>query len=286
MVDELNIFGKGKPELEYEEVDSMEILKASKPANVFEQVDEILITGDSKDPLSAEIVDELSIKSNDRSPLFIEPVDELTVPSQLDLKLAKSTWDSLDVQGSGFELLGNPTVSRLENQDVGKFETQGENKPRDWNCDLEIDYGDELIIDGLEKPVLEIEFLDDFMIQTSKDDISVIAAEKVNETSRISKGDKISYRGKKQKLEGKSVSKNEIAGKIVSKRDTSSEMVIKPRRRDEIESESISENVSHISKKVVVDIKKKGDKKSVKPRRRDQPDEISESSHLSKKVIK
>jgi len=44
--------------------------------------------------------------------------------------LAKSTWDSLDVQGSGFELLGTPIVSRLENQDVSISEPQGEKKPK------------------------------------------------------------------------------------------------------------------------------------------------------------
>ena len=232
----------------------MEILKASKPANVFEQIDEILITGEEKSPLSVEIVDDLSIQSNERSPLLVEPVDELLITNDLDIKLAKSTWDSLDVQGSGFELLGNPTVSRLESQDVGLIETQGENKPKDWNCELEIDYNDDLIIDGLEKPVLKIDFLDSFIIQTSKDDISVISAERVNKKSRISKGDKISFRGKKQK-EQKSVSKNVIAGKTVSKGDDSSEVIIKPRRRDEIESE-ISESASHTSK-VIVDIKNK-----------------------------
>ena len=57
---------------------------------------------------------------------------------------------------------------------------------------------------------------------------------------------------------------------------------VQPRRRDEPESESLSE--THLSKKEVKDIKRKG-KRSVKPRRRDEPDIISESSHLSKRVI-
>ena len=264
----------------------MEILKATKPAYVFEPVDEIEVSGEIKGTLTAEIVDELSIQSDNRSPLFVEPVDELSVPNEYDIKLAKSTWDSLDVQGSGFELLGNPIVSRLENQDVDGFESKVEDKPRDWNCDLEIDYNDDLEIFAPEKPELEIEFLDDFKIETSKYDISKKAANKINETSKIIKVDKIMIKGKKLK-KGKDtgISQDVIASGTVSTRDATRKVLsVKPRRRDEQESESITESVSHISKREIVDIKKK-DKKKVKPRRRDEPDIGSESSHLSKKVV-
>ena len=246
--------------MEYEEVDSMEILKASKPANVSEQVDEIEIIGEEKGALSAEIVDELSIKSDNRAPLLVEPVDELSVPSEYDIKLAKSTWDSLDVQGSGFELLGYPTVSRLENQDVFLYENQRDKKPRAWNCTLETDYNDELLIDAPERPELEIEFLDDFTIITSKDDISIRAAEKVNKTSKISKIEKLLFRGIKPKYQ--IVSKDVNAEKIISTRDETINVVrSKPKGREQVESESVSESVSHISKKVVVDIKHKEKKK-------------------------
>ena len=70
------------------------------------------------------------------------------------------------------------------------------------------------------------------------------------------------------------------AGKGKKSHSTVSKRVI--RRRGEPESESLSED--HLSKREIVDIKKKG-KKSVKPRRRDERDIISESSHLSKKVV-
>ena len=49
-----------------------------------------------------------------------EAVDEISV-SEENKNLAKSTWDSLDVQGSSFELLGKkPIVSGLGDQDVLK----------------------------------------------------------------------------------------------------------------------------------------------------------------------
>ena len=66
---------------------------------------------------------------------------------------------------------------------------------------------------------------------------------------------------------------------------TSKRAGVKPRRKDQVEDESLTETISNKSKKVIVDIKHKEKKKSVKPRRRDEPDIVSESSHLSKKII-
>ena len=72
--------------------------------------------------------------------------------------MAKSTWDSLDVQGSGFELLGYQIVSRLESQDVNENKIQGGNKPRDWNCNLDIDFKDDVEILAPRKPKLKKDF--------------------------------------------------------------------------------------------------------------------------------
>ena len=80
-------------------------------------MDEIIIDAKLKDKLEQEGVDEISIERLTKPGLSEEAVDEISVTED-NKKLVKSTWDSLDVQGSGFELLGKPIVSRLENQDV------------------------------------------------------------------------------------------------------------------------------------------------------------------------
>ena len=84
-----------------------------------EEIDEIIIDSKQKPVLEQEEVDEIIIEKKERPGLSEEPVDEISV-SDKNKKIEKSTWASLDVQGSGFELLGKPIVSRLENQDVTK----------------------------------------------------------------------------------------------------------------------------------------------------------------------
>ena len=98
-------------------------------------------------------------------------MDEISV-SEENKKLAKSTWDSLDVQGSGFELLGNPIVSRLENQDVSKSEPQGEKQPKK----------------------LDIEYLDELKIKSSEKATNLINIEKNNKKCKIIKSDKFTIK--------------------------------------------------------------------------------------------
>ena len=219
-VDELIILGKDKPELELEEVDSIEIIEKSKPENISEKVDELNVVGH-------------------REPLLIETVDELLIASEFDIKLAKSTWDLLDVQGSGFELLGKSTVSRLENQDVDLAQVNIWLNQR--KCNLEVDYIDDLIIDSLEKPQLEIDYLDNFAIKISDKD------EEKTEKIIINKG----------------VTKEEIIDKTSKARNVIAGQIIKSRTRDEQEIGSIS-SISNISKNAIVDITHRDKKKNVK----------------------
>ena len=238
----------------------------------------------------------MSITADEKAPLEVEPVDEMSVPSTYQ-KLAKSTWDTLDVQGSGFELLGHPIVSRLESQDVDSIEIQGEIKPREWDCDLEMDFNDDVIIYAKEKPELEIDFIDEFMIQTSADEISLKAARKNVEVSEVEYVDEISLKGEKRKYDDEYVETTTEKGKTQKLKstgkygvDSTSYKVTadkkykrdgKSKRKDE-ESE-VTE--SHYSKTEIVDIKKKEKRSTTKPRRRGEEESETTSEHLGKKDI-
>ena len=56
-------------------------------------------------------------------------VDELVIPREYDMLLVKPTWNSLQIQGSGLNLLAIPRDIGLENQEVDEFEILGMEKP-------------------------------------------------------------------------------------------------------------------------------------------------------------
>ena len=177
-------------------------------------------------------------------------MDEISVSDDVK-KAAKSTWASLDVQGSGFELLGKPIVSRLENQDVTK--TQVEKRTRRVNKENSRDaqIKDEIVLS------------------------SVTTTEK-------SKRD---LHNQKYKV----ISRNVTANINLQKRDdfaknkgqkyTSNLINVNKQYNKDDESEITS--VSHISKKVIVDTKQK-EKPVIIPRTRKPRNEKSQEM---KKVV-
>ena len=180
-------------------------------------------------------------------------MDEISVTEE-NKKLAKSTWDSLDVQGSGFELLAKPIVSRLGNQDVTK--SQGD-KPKQWNLDSQ----------------RKEEYIQSTVTTTEKSRRDALTqkyksiSKHVNANINLQQRDDYNLKSK-EKAKDKDKTKTYGVSKQYKKED---------------ESEITTE--SHISKKVIVDIKKKVEQPKIKPRRRDEGDNISESiSHHSQKV--
>ena len=56
-------------------------------------------------------------------------VDELEIEREYDMLLVKPAWNSLQIQGSGLNLLALPKDMGLENQEVDEFEILGMEKP-------------------------------------------------------------------------------------------------------------------------------------------------------------
>ena len=224
-------------------------------------------------------------------------MDEISV-TEKNKKLALSTWDSLDVQGSGFELLGKPIVSRLENQDV---KPQADKEPK-WLLDVE--YLDEIYIKNsdaftylrileknktrckiikAEKFTIKRDYnakniktdyqqkdenLQSYFTTTEKSKISTenqkykVISQKANANINLQKREDYNIKGKDKNL------KHKVTGKQYKKDD---------------ESEITSE--SHTYTKVIIDVKNKGEKPKIKPRERGDSDFTSESiSHHSQKV--
>ena len=267
-------------------------------------MDEIIIDAKLKDKLEQEGVDEISIERLTKPGLSEEAVDEISVTED-NKKLVKSTWDSLDVQGSGFELLGKPIVSRLENQDVSAQVKQKTKK-------LDIEYLDELTIKkseeainirNIEKNIKKCKIVksDKFIIKRSlayvKNKETQLKDEYIQssvETTEKSKRDNLNQKYK-------SISQNVTANINLQKRDDYIKkskdkgqkytQVNKYYKKDD-ESEITSD--SHISIKVIKDIKKKEEKPKIIPRTRkerkekkEESDNISESiSHISHHSIK
>ena len=120
----LDLKRKTKPKLTLENIDKIffkyEEKKVEKPRNTIQELDGL------------EIIKSLK-KEN-----MPQCVDELEISREYDMLLVKPTWNSLQIQGSGLNLLAIPRDTGLENQEVDEFEILGMEKP-------------ELYIESLEK---------------------------------------------------------------------------------------------------------------------------------------
>ena len=215
--------------------------------------------------------------------------------------MALSTWDSLDVQGSGFELLGKPIVSRSGVQDVTKSQV----KKKKW--DLDIEYLDELLIKKSEEAIIQrnieknikknkIVKSDKFTIKKdltylknkNKSNIDIQQKDEYIQ-SYITTTEKTEKDTKNQKY--KSISQNVNANLNLQKRDdynirikdkTQKYKLGSKQCKKEEESEVTSD--SHISRKDIKDFKKKDEK--LKIGIREDSDITSESlSRHSQRII-
>ena len=143
---------KAKPRNQIQELDGLEIInRKRRNVEAFEKKVEIeetrlrrkkLLIPQNIDKISIQslipkkeynnVVQELDgieiIRSMKEAPIP-QCVDELVIPREYDMLLVKPTWNSLQIQGSGLNLLAIPRDIGLENQEVDEFEILGMEKP-------------------------------------------------------------------------------------------------------------------------------------------------------------
>ena len=73
-------------------------------------------------------LDGLEIVRAEKAPHTPQCVDELEIQREYDMLLVKPTWNSLQIQGSGLNLLAIPRDMGLENQEIDEFEILGKDK--------------------------------------------------------------------------------------------------------------------------------------------------------------
>ena len=131
-----------KPRNQIQELDGLEIInykrpkidlkRKVKPKFIAQNVDKICIKSLFKEEKKKIIIQELDgieiLKSGKDQPIP-QSVDELEIPREYDMLLVKPTWNSLQIQGSGLNLLAMPRDMGLENQEVDEFEILGAEKP-------------------------------------------------------------------------------------------------------------------------------------------------------------
>ena len=224
-------------------------------------------------------------------------MDEISVSDDIK-KAAKSTWASLDVQGSGFELLGKPIVSRLENQDVTK--TQVEKRTRRVNKENSRDaqIKDEIVLSSVtttEKSKRDLQNQKYKVISRNvtaninlqkRDDFAKNKGQKytsnlINVNKQYNKDD-----------ESEITSVSHISKKVIVDTKQKEKPVIIPRTRkprNEKSSDNISESLSRNSQKYTINKQYQTKRAETKPRTKgeDESDFSSENlSNMSRRVIK
>ena len=118
-IEEINITSIiNKQKNSIQELDGLEIISMKKPSMI-------------KEPFSVMIqeLDGLEILKSEKAPNAPQCVDEFEIPREYDMLLVKPTWNSLQIQGSGLNLLAMPRDMGLENQEIDEFEILGKDKP-------------------------------------------------------------------------------------------------------------------------------------------------------------
>ena len=116
-----------------------------------------------------ESIEEIEISDKERQDLEEEPVVEIIIEPSHE---AKSTWNSVDVESSDFELLANIKEHMFEVNDVDSFDIQ-----------------------GLEKPALDIEYLDDFTVEVNEEIVALRALNRNVELCEAEQIDDIFIKG-------------------------------------------------------------------------------------------
>ena len=186
-----------KPMNQIQELDGLEIINYRRPKVDLkrkvkvkfspENIDKICLKSTLKKPEkkknTIQELDGLEILKKAKKPNLPQCVDELEIEREYDMLLVKPTWNSLQIQGSGLNLLALPRDMGLENQEVDEFE-----------------------ILGMEKPELFIESLDKLSFEKAKtlEQIQVLITMPKN---KIEKRDNIRIYGRKKEQEVKIVEK-------------------------------------------------------------------------------
>ena len=137
-IEEINITSiTPKPRNQIQELDGLEIINLKRPKkkikNIPQNVDKINIKSLYKKKEGHNMIQELDgleIIRSEKKPNMPQCVDELEIQREYDMLLVKPTWNSLQIQGSGLNLLAMTKDTGLENQEVDEFEITGLEKPK------------------------------------------------------------------------------------------------------------------------------------------------------------
>ena len=206
-IEQINIRCKPKPRKprnQIQELDGLEIInyqrpkielkRKVKPRYLLQNVDKICIQSlyekeeekIERRNLIIQELDGIEIIKAGKEPLIPQCVDELEVMREYDMLLVKPTWNSLQIQGSGLNLLAIPRDMGLENQEVDEFEILGLEKPELYVQSLEkITFQKPKVIQKKQVEVLKplpqnsIEALETFEIKGIKKKPEIKTVEKV-----------------------------------------------------------------------------------------------------------
>ena len=131
-IEEINITSiVNKPRNQIQELDGLEIISMKRmPRNVSQNIDQIFIKSMKKEVHNMiQELDGLEIVRAEKLPHTPQCVDELEIQREYDMLLVKPTWNSLQIQGSGLNLLAITRDIGLENQEIDEFEILGKDKP-------------------------------------------------------------------------------------------------------------------------------------------------------------
>ena len=110
-IEEINITSIiNKQRNSIQELDGLEIISMKKPQIKKEY--NIMI----------QELDGLEILKSEKLPNSPQCVDEFEIPREYDMLLVKPSWNNLQIQGSGINLLSIPRDIKLENQEIDEFE--------------------------------------------------------------------------------------------------------------------------------------------------------------------
>jgi len=207
-IEQINIRSKPKPRKaknQIQELDGLEIINYKRPKIdlkrkvkvklITQNVDKINIKSLEPKQEKKNMIQELDgieiIKAG-KEPHVPQCVDELEIMREYDMLLVKPTWNSLQIQGSGLNLLAIPRDMGLENQEVDEFEILGMEKPELYVQSLEqISYEKPSVLQKIQVliplPENNIDKLDNFKIRGIKKEPEVKIVEKIVEKKETKK---------------------------------------------------------------------------------------------------
>ena len=244
-------------------------LKNNKINNQIQELDGIEIWGMQKEPLYAQGVDSLKISANFKNNnlnnynenLYPEIVDNIEIARDYDMLLVKPVWNSLEIQGSGLNLLSCTKDKRVETQEINEFSETKYKKVENLNENLEkIPKKIRIIV-----PIPEnfVEKLDNFQICVAEKFSTPICAENVDALN-ISKAYSTRIFSSFENLQ---ISENNLLNIIGEKKEepVKEEPVVKEEKIEKIEkTEEIIEKEEPVKEEPVVEEEEKEEEKEEK----------------------